>query len=97
MGHYPAIDVLQSISRLASRVASEQQKEAAQRVREAMTLLQSSEDLIRIGAYASGTNPHLDQAIRQETYIRALLRQRPEESTPLSETVDRLRRLADAQ
>jgi FliI/YscN family ATPase len=97
MGHYPAIDVLQSISRLASRVASEPQKESARRVREAMTLLQSSEDLIRIGAYASGTNPHLDQAIRQETYIRALLRQRPDESTPLEETVDRLRRLADAQ
>jgi FliI/YscN family ATPase len=97
MGHYPAIDVLQSISRLASRVASPPQKEAARRVREAMTLLQSSEDLIRIGAYASGTNPHLDQAIRQETYIRALLRQTPEECTPLAETVERLRKLAEAQ
>ena len=64
MGHYPAIDVLNSVSRLASRVATPEQREAARKVREALAAYQQSEDLINLGAYAAGSNPTLDAAIR---------------------------------
>jgi flagellum-specific ATP synthase len=68
--------------------------QAATRLREALALLKSSEDLIRIGAYAAGSNPKLEQVLRLEEEIRAFLRQRPEERSTLAETVDRMRRLA---
>jgi FliI/YscN family ATPase len=94
MGHYPAIDILESVSRLASRVGAGDQLQAATRLREALALLKSSEDLIRIGAYAAGSNPKLEQVLRLEEEIRGFLRQRPEERSTLAETVDRMRRLA---
>jgi len=58
-GHYPAIDVLQSVSRLASRISSPEQRAAAQKLRETMGLLRQSQDLINLGAYVSGSNPNL--------------------------------------
>lgn len=94
VGHYPAIDVLQSVSRLASRVASNEQKEAARRMRETLAVLQSSEDLIRIGAYVAGSNSTLDSAIRLEHEIKSFLRQRPEERSNIKETVGRMVQLA---
>jgi flagellum-specific ATP synthase len=95
-GHYPAVDVLQSVSRLAPRVGAGQ-TEAARRLREVMALLQSSEDLIRIGAYTSGSNAALDSALRLEDPIRRFLRQRPEEHSALEQTVAALRNLAEAR
>lgn len=95
-GHYPAIDVLQSVSRLASRVARNGQSDAANRVREALASLQSSEDLIRIGAYTSGANSRLDAAIRAEHDINAFLRQKPHEVNTMDDTVERLQGLANA-
>ncbi|MBN9658701.1 MAG: FliI/YscN family ATPase [Acidobacteria bacterium] len=92
-GHYPAIDVLQSVSRLASRVAHAEQKEAANRLRETLALLQSSEDLIRIGAYVGGSNAQLDAAIARQKGIQEFLRQRPEEHTPIGETLARMKGL----
>ncbi len=86
-GHYPAIDVLQSVSRLATRVGAEGQSHAAAKIRDALAALQNSEDLIRIGAYAAGSNPKLDAAIRLEGAISAFLRQRPEERSPMEETL----------
>src|SRR5579884_3349798 len=62
-GHYPAIDVLASISRVAPQVSTPDQMEAARRVREALALYQTSEDLIQLGAYVSGSNPRLDVSI----------------------------------
>jgi FliI/YscN family ATPase len=93
-GHYPAIDVLQSVSRLASRVGAEGQTAAAGTLRESLSMLQSSEDLIRIGAYAAGSNARLDAAIRLEKEIERFLRQRPEERSGADETVQRLKELA---
>ncbi|MGC8884700.1 MAG: FliI/YscN family ATPase [Bryobacteraceae bacterium] len=94
-GHYPAIDVLHSVSRLAPRLATTRQREAAARLREALALLHASEDLIRIGAYAAGTNPQLDTALKLEQELKALLRQRPEERTPFEELEARMARLAE--
>lgn len=93
-GHYPAIDILQSVSRLASRVGAEGQAQAAAAVRETLAVLQSSEDLIRIGAYAAGTNAKLDAAIRLESAVAEFLRQRPDERSSATETIERLKQLA---
>jgi FliI/YscN family ATPase len=93
-GHYPAIDVLQSVSRLASRVAPPGQVESANRVRETLALLENAADLIRVGAYASGSNPNLDAAISIEQQIHQFLRQKPHETSNLSEITKRMHDLA---
>jgi flagellum-specific ATP synthase len=93
-GHYPAIDVLQSVSRLAPRLASPEQNSAAQKVREAMATYQRSEDLINLGAYASGTNPKLDAAIRLRPQLIDFLKQDAGATAPFEQTVARMRELA---
>jgi flagellum-specific ATP synthase len=93
-GHYPAIDVLHSISRLASRIASADQRSAAQRIREALALLERSEDLINLGAYASGTNPRLDSAMRLRTEIDAFLKQEAGSSASVDDSLTKLTALA---
>ncbi len=93
-GHYPAIDVLQSVSRLAPRVAAPGQAEAANRVRETMALLENAADLIRVGAYASGSNPQLDSAIAIEQEINRFLRQKPHEPADMESTARKLAELA---
>ena len=75
-GHYPAIDILQSVSRLAPRLYTPEQREAAMKIREAMATHQRSEDLINLGAYASGANPKLDAAIRLRPQLHGFLEAR---------------------
>ncbi|MGA8598436.1 MAG: FliI/YscN family ATPase [Bryobacteraceae bacterium] len=94
-GHYPAIDVLHSISRLASRIASGDQRAAAQRIREALAVLERSEDLINLGAYASGSNPRLDAAIRMRAGIDSFLKQEAGSNAVLEETLERMAQLAN--
>jgi len=93
-GHYPAIDVLQSVSRLAPRLCSAEQKAAAIKIREAMATHQRSEDLINLGAYASGANPKLDAAIRLRPQLLDFLKQDSASHTSFEETMDRMRALA---
>ncbi len=92
-GHYPAIDVLQSISRLASRVGRAEQLTAATRLRECISLLQSTEDLLRIGAYVSGSNAGVDAALRLQEDINRFLCQTPAERSSMDQTVDRMKEL----
>jgi FliI/YscN family ATPase len=94
MGHYPAIDILNSVSRLASRISTPEQKEAARKIRETLAAYQQSEDLINLGAYAAGANPTLDAAIRVRPQLLEFLKQPAEEATPGKETVARLMQLA---
>jgi FliI/YscN family ATPase len=94
MGHYPAIDVLNSVSRLASRISSKEQREAASKLREALATFHQSEDLINLGAYASGTNSRLDSAIRVRPDLLEFLRQEPDQAEPVQTTLDRLYALA---
>ncbi len=89
-GHYPAIDTLQSVSRLATRVASPEHRELARRLREAQATYQRSEDLINLGAYVAGSNPQLDSAIRLRPRILEFLRQRPDERSPPAEMLARM-------
>jgi flagellum-specific ATP synthase len=95
-GHYPAIDILQSVSRLTSRVASVEQQEAARKVREALATYQQAEDLIQLGAYVAGTNPRLDASIRVREGLLDFLRQDAHVRAQREETVTRLRALAAA-
>ena len=93
-GHYPAIEIMSSVSRLASRVSTKEQLSAAQKVREAMASYQRSEDLINLGAYVAGSNPQLDAAIQLRPRLLAFLRQKPEEKSPHQDTVKQLLALA---
>lgn len=93
-GHYPAIDVLNSVSRLISKVSTRDELAAAQRIREAMAIYQQSADLIQLGAHVQGANPKLDQSIRIRPQIMDFLRQHAESHTPLDETRNRLFALA---
>lgn len=74
-GHYPAIDVLNSISRLGSQLSGPERTAAARKVRAALATYEESRDLVELGAYVSGTNPALDIAIRARPEITAFLRQ----------------------
>src|ERR1700693_1746981 len=93
-GHFPAIDVLQSVSRLIGRVATPEQKESARKVREAMAIYQRSEGLINLGAYASGANPKLDAAIRLQPQLMNFLKQDSGAHSSLEQTISQLRELA---
>jgi flagellum-specific ATP synthase len=78
-GHYPAIDVLQSVSRLIGEIVSPEVRDAGQRLRAALAVYREKEDLISIGAYQGGTDPLLDSAIALRPRIDAFLRQRVDE------------------
>ncbi len=92
--HYPAIDVLQSISRLMLEIVDEEHWDAAQKVRTMLATYRDAEDLINIGAYVGGSNPGIDEAIRMIGPIRDYLRQDIREHTQLDESVERLLALA---
>jgi len=89
-GHYPAISVLDSISRVMVDVVSEAHMAAAQRVQRVLATWQDIEDLVNIGAYAAGTNPAFDLAIQGKPLIDAFLRQRIGESVSFEEARDQL-------
>ena len=93
-GHYPAIDILHSVSRLTSAVASRPQRDAAQKLRQALALYRDSEDLIQLGAYAAGSNPELDASIRLRPELISFLRQDAALNSPLAETLGSLSQLA---
>jgi flagellum-specific ATP synthase len=95
-GHYPAIDILNSVSRLANRVAAPKQREAANKLREVLAEYQRSEDLINLGAYAAGSNPGLDSAIRMRPQLLDFLRQDAQLSESLEQTHAKLFALAGA-
>jgi len=95
VGHYPAIDVLNSVSRLQSQISKPEQKAAARAVREALATYQRSEDLIQLGAYQSGANPLLDRSIKNRPAILDFLRQDAEFNAPLGETLGGIAKLAE--
>jgi flagellum-specific ATP synthase len=74
-GHYPAIDVLQSVSRLAGEIVPGELLQAGQVLRAALAALREKEDLISIGAYKPGTDPLLDATLEHRARIEAFLRQ----------------------
>jgi FliI/YscN family ATPase len=92
--HYPAIDILHSVSRLTSAIATPKQKTGAARLRQALSAYRDAEDLIQLGAYVAGTNPTLDASIRVRPEILEFLRQDHTTSVPIDQTLARLEQVA---
>jgi type III secretion protein N (ATPase) len=92
--HYPAIDVLQSRSRVMAHVASQQHLHAAGRVRQLMARYDEIELLLRVGEYRPGSDPLADEACRKIAAINSFLRQKPQEQSPWQQTLALLGQLA---
>ncbi|MBU8922774.1 MAG: FliI/YscN family ATPase [Bacteroidales bacterium] len=95
MNQYPAIDVLQSISRLAPVFLSPQQKERRDKVMKWLADYREAEDLINIGAYVTGSNPSIDTAIEMNDQLRQFFRQEISESISFAETESSLAGIVD--
>jgi len=95
--HYPAVDVLGSISRVASMVASDEQVRAGGIIRELLAAWRDAKDLIEIGAYVAGTNPVVDRAVALKSAIDAFCRQPMNEVTDLVTTRDALVAMVSTQ
>jgi flagellum-specific ATP synthase len=90
-GHYPAIDVLQSVSRVMTDVVDKGHLAAARLLRDLLAAHRQASDLIDVGAYAPGANPRVDRALKVLPAVRKFLRQGPGESQDLASTVQQLR------
>jgi flagellum-specific ATP synthase len=92
-GHYPAIDPLQSVSRVMSDVAEKNHLLKAREFLQLLSVYRETEDLINIGAYNKGTNPKIDQAIEKIDALNAFLQQEVEERRSFQEIVAQLTQL----
>lgn len=90
MNHYPAIDVLGSISRLATSITSREQQDAAAKMRKILAMYRENKDLIDVGMYQPGTNPRLDTAIQMIPQVNAFLQQRTSDSVNMDDTINTL-------
>jgi flagellum-specific ATP synthase len=93
-GHYPAIDVLHSVSRLTSEIAAPRHQEAGRRLRQALAAYREAEDLIQLGAYVAGSNPAVDASIRLRPELLDFLRQDANSKSGMEETLGRLDELS---
>ncbi|CAA0369935.1 flagellar protein export ATPase FliI [Alteromonas macleodii] len=93
-GHYPAIDIEASISRVMPMVVSEEHQLMARRIRQVYSNYKQNQDLISIGAYAKGSDPRIDLAIRAEPAINALLQQEMKQVIPYDESLEGMAALA---
>jgi flagellum-specific ATP synthase len=87
LNHYPAIDILASVSRLMNELASEEHRNAAGKLRSYLATYFNNEDLINIGAYAPGSNPQIDAAIGMIQPINGFLRQNVYDKAPYAGTL----------
>ncbi len=92
--HWPAIDVLGSISRLMNELASPEHLKAAQQLKQLMAAYRQSEDLINIGAYQHGSSRLVDRAIQLKTHIDQFLQQTPTTHTEITKTIQNLIQLS---
>lgn len=88
--HYPAIDVLESVSRLQNALYAEEERQWAARARELLAIYRQNEDLVSIGAYQKGTNSSLDAAITRYPGLTTFLRQGVDECIPRAATFQNL-------
>ena len=91
--HYPAIDILSSISRVMDDIISSSQKENANKLKAVMATYRKSEDLINIGAYVAGSNPKIDYAIEMNDRATGYLMQGMEDCVTYDESVQQLEEL----
>lgn len=89
-GHYPAIEILTSRSRLFNQITTKQHQKAATRLRELYAKYQEIEILIQVGEYKQGADPTADEAVRKIDQIVAFLKQGAVEPAPIEETMERM-------
>ncbi|WP_139904185.1 flagellar protein export ATPase FliI [Clostridium thermarum] len=89
--HYPAIDILNSVSRLMPEIADEQHQQITSTLRDLLATYRDSEDLINIGAYVKGANPKIDKAVQYNETINKFLRQGIREHSSFEESLNRLK------
>ncbi len=89
-GHYPAVDVLESVSRVMPAVTTPEHRAAAARLLDLLATYREAEDLINIGAYVRGSNPKIDEALKMREIIRAFLRQQSDEHEDFATSVSLL-------
>jgi len=95
--HYPAIDILQSVSRTMPDVIDVEHRLAAGQVRDWLSAVRSTEDLISVGAYVAGSSPRIDQALARREAVEAFLRQPSDEVSSFAEAAAALKALTDRQ
>jgi len=86
MGQYPAVDISVSISRLASKLLTNDRKDLVQKFRRLHAVYEENKDLISVGAYRAGTNPELDEAMQRREVMRNFLRQGTEQQVTIDES-----------
>jgi type III secretion protein N (ATPase) len=89
-GHWPAVDVLQSLSRVMTSITDRQQRDAAQQLRAVLATYERQRDLILLGAYQKGSDPETDHALDRIDAVGAFLRQGLDETSTLERTRDAL-------
>lgn len=93
--HFPAIDVLASISRLMNDITEDKQRKSAGRLRSLLSVIEENEDLVSIGAYKAGSNPLLDEALRKNSAIQQFLKQGVDESVDVEQTLNAMERIVN--
>ena len=86
-GHYPAINIEQSISRVMQNITTPEHQQLARRLKKLYSRYERSRDLINVGAYAAGSDPLLDEAIRLQTAFEAFLQQNISERSEARESL----------
>ena len=89
--HYPAIDVLNSVSRVMRDIVGPEQLEASGKIRSVLATYKSVEDLVSIGAYVKGTNPKVDQALQKLDSVQSFLKQGREENASWNDTMQKMK------
>ncbi|MDY7223003.1 flagellar protein export ATPase FliI [Halalkalibacterium halodurans] len=89
-GHYPAINILKSVSRVMNDIVTDEQKRAAEHVRSLLSVYKESEDLINIGAYKRGSSKQIDEAIERQPEVISFLRQNTDEVAIAEHSIQQL-------
>jgi len=92
--HYPAIDVLKSISRISDKILPKEIKESGGYVKNKISVFSDSEVMINVGAYVKGSNPEIDEAIKKQPEIKKYLAQRIDETSQLEESFSGIAKIA---
>lgn len=94
-GHYPAIDTLQSVSRVMPDIIDQEHYSRVMNFNEILANYREAEDLINIGAYVKGSNPNIDKAISKIGHLKSFLKQDILEKAPYNDTVERLSQIIE--
>jgi flagellum-specific ATP synthase len=93
--HYPAIDVMGSVSRVMAQITKPEHRRLVGRFKSLLATYRANRDLINVGAYAAGSNPEIDRALRLLPSMNDYLRQQPEERSSFSDALQRLEAIVE--